>query len=99
MGRFLLTLLLATGLAAGIAYYYELPPFDSRTGGVVPPDQPHDQPRVQLGKILYVLQAPSLNPIVDRADPDVQKLLGQPIVIPDSHLVTINKQEASSGKD
>jgi WD40 repeat protein len=100
MGRFFLTVLLAVGVAAGVAYYYELPPFakDTTPGGGEHPDHPDHKP-VQLGKILYTVQAPSLNPIVDRADPDVQKLIGQPIVVPESHLVTIDKQEASSSKD
>src|SRR5262245_30438269 len=100
MGRFFLTLLVAVGIAAGIAYYYEVPPFD-RNQGNTPTGQGHDAqaPRVELGKVLYVVKGPALAPIVDRADPTVGQLQVQPIIISDSHLVPIDKQEASSAKD
>jgi hypothetical protein len=102
MGRFLLILVLATGVAAGIAYFYDLPPFAQDTKV---PDGPghHDDghhPPVVLGKVLkFEVKGPSLNPIVDKADPVIKQMRGQPIVVPDCHLVAIFKQEASSSKD
>jgi WD40 repeat protein len=100
MGRFLLTVLVAGGIAAGVAYYYELPPFaPEKTPGQTGPNQEQPAPKVDLGKILYVVKGPSLAPIVDRADPTVAQPQAQPVVIPDCHLVPTKKQEASSAKD
>jgi WD40 repeat protein len=100
MGRFFLTLLLAVGIAAGVAYYYEVPPFDRDKGtGLVGPNAEAQTPRVELGKVLYVVKGPALSPIVDRADPTVAQQQVQPIVVLDCHLVPLDKQEASSAKD
>src|SRR5262249_37891531 len=65
------------------------------------PTAPHEEhhPRVELGGPLYGVKGRPLDPIVDMADPDVNRMRGQPVVVPDCHLVTIDKQEASSGKD
>jgi WD40 repeat protein len=100
MGRFFITLLLAVGIAAGVAYYYEVPPFDRDKGsGGTAPAHEEQAPRVELGNVLYIVKGPALAPIVDRADPTIDQLQIQPIVVSDCHLVPIDKQDAASAKD
>ena len=94
MGRFFVTLLLAAAIAGGVAYYYDVLPIGTaptaNTG--VANAQEDDSARPEFGKILYTVTAPKSNLIEDGAR-------GRHIVIPECHLVPIEKQDVTSPRE
>jgi hypothetical protein len=96
MGRFLVTVVLAIGIAGGVAWYAGLLPGGDNaqtTGqGGEDPDNPPPPPKRELGAVLYEYKPPP-----QRALKETPGGMGVPFY--DCHIVPMDKQEAGSEKE
>ncbi len=96
MGRFLVTVLLAVAIAAGVAWYAGLIPGgeDANKQAVAQPGEDGHPAKVNrdLGPVLYQYQPPVQRPLKETPG-------GRGIPFYDCHLVPKDKQEAGSDKD
>jgi WD40 repeat protein len=93
MRGFLITIILGVGLFAGVAWYFNLPPF-AASAPVTPPEDSaarENREAQELGPELY--KPVKLEPLP--RDPMAPQQLTDPIVI-DGHLVVTEKQEVPS---
>ena len=103
MVRFLVVMVLALALCAGVAWWFGLIGGDASNPGVVgaaPADGKVINPW-KSGKLLFVPFEPkATEPLGDELLPNRNGVrLGKQIVIPDGNSVPFNKQDASSSKD